>query len=157
MDHNMDLLKSAYHHATSNFLDGLVNREIYPTITRPTHIMQTSATLIDNVFVSKDLHKCFDSGILLSDILDHLPSLVLLKQNKLTNKEPLEFLSRNLTEAIVSCIKNDLNKIDWNGVLNSDDALRNCETFSNITQTTMDIVAPLQNYRISGKWRYLEP
>ena len=78
MDHNIDLLKSAYHHATLNFLDGLVNREIYPIITRPTRIMQTSATLIDNVFISKDLHKCFDSGILLSDILDHLPYLVLL-------------------------------------------------------------------------------
>ena len=157
MDHNMDLLKSAYHHATSTFLDGLVNREIYPTITRPTCIAQTSATLIDNVFVSKDLHKCFDSGILLSDILDHLPSLVLLKQNKLTSKEPLEFLSRNQTEAKISCIKNELNKVDWNGVLNSDDVSRNCETFSNIIETTMDMVAPLQNYRISGKWRYIKP
>ena len=121
MDHNMDLLMSACHHATSNFLDGLVNREIYPTITRPTHIMQTSVTLIDNVFVSKDLHKSFDSGIL-SDISDHFLSLVLLKQNKLTNKEPLEFLSRNLTEAKISHVKNELNKVDWNGVLNSDDA-----------------------------------
>ena len=98
MDHNMDLLKSSSHHATSIFLDGLVNREVYPTITRPTHITQTSATLIDNVFISKDLHRCFDSGILLSDMSDHLLSLVLLKQNKLTNKGPLEFLSKNLTD-----------------------------------------------------------
>ena len=42
-------------------------------------------------------------------------------------------------------------------MLNSDDALRNCETFSNIIETTMDMVAPLQNYRISGKQRYIEP
>ena len=64
--------------------------EIFPTIARPTHIMQTSATLIDNVFVSKDLHKSFDSCVLLSDMSDHLPSLILLKQNKLTDKEPFE-------------------------------------------------------------------
>ena len=94
---------------------------------------------------------------MLSDISDHLPSLVLLKQNKLTNKEPLEFLSRNLTEVKISHIKNELNKVDWNGVLNSDDASRNCETFSNIIETTMDTVAPLQNYRIPGKQRYIEP
>ena len=120
MDHNMDLLKSSSHHATSIFLDGLVNREVYPTITRPTHMTQTSMTLIDNVFISKDLHRCFDSGILLSDMLDHLLSLVLLKQNKLTNKEPLEFPSRNLTDGKIGQLKEELNKVDWNEVLNSD-------------------------------------
>ena len=105
MDHNMDLLKCHTHHATSKFLDGLTDREVFPTITRLTQITQTSATLIDIVFISKDLHKCFDSCILLSDMSDHLPSLVLLKQNKLTTKEPLEFMSRHLMEAKISHIK----------------------------------------------------
>ena len=83
MDHTMDLLKCHIHHATSKFLDGLTDREICPTITRPTHITQTSATLIDNVFVSKDIHKSFDSCVLMSDMSDHLPSLILLKQNNI--------------------------------------------------------------------------
>ena len=61
-----------------------------PTITCPTRIVQTSATLIDNIFVSSKLYQSFDSAIILSNISDHLPSLVLLKQTKLLNKDPLE-------------------------------------------------------------------
>ena len=36
MDHNMDLIKSSEHKPTQQFLDGLLDKDIYPTITRPT-------------------------------------------------------------------------------------------------------------------------
>ena len=88
MDHNMDLLKCSTHKAMKEFLDGLVDRQIMSTIMHLNRIMQTSATLIDNIFVSGKLHQSFDSVILLSDISDHLPSLVLLKQTKILNKDP---------------------------------------------------------------------
>ena len=55
MDHNMDLLKSHEHRRTQQFLDILLNNDLIPTITRPTRITKTSATLIDNVFISKML------------------------------------------------------------------------------------------------------
>ena len=144
MDHNMDSLKCHMHHATSKFLDGLTDREIFPTITRPTWITQLSAMLIDNVFISKDLHKYFDSCILLSDMSDHLLSLVLLKQNKLTTKEPLEFTSRHLMEMKISHIKSELNNQDWNGILNSENASVNCDTFSSTSERVIDTVAPLK-------------
>ena len=96
MDHNMDLLKCNVHKSTKEFLDGLVDHQIMPTITQPTRITQTSTMLIYNKFMSDKLHKSFNSSILLLDILDHLPSLVLLKQTKILNKDPLEFESRNL-------------------------------------------------------------
>ena len=96
MDHNLDLLKCSIHEPTHKYLDTLVEKGVLPTITHPTRITQTSAMLIDNVFVSSKLHHSFDSGIILSDMSDHLPSLVLLKQTKLLNKESLEFTSRNL-------------------------------------------------------------
>ena len=57
MDHNFDLLKSSDHKRTQYFLDTLLNKELFPTITRPTRITQQSATLIDNIFVSMNLHK----------------------------------------------------------------------------------------------------
>ena len=53
--------------------------------------------LIDNIFVSKRLHRYFEPAVLLSDISDHLPILTLLKQTKLLDKKPLEFKGRNLT------------------------------------------------------------
>ena len=57
MDHNFDLLKSSEHKKTQRFLDTLLNKELFPTITRPTRITRQSATLIDNVFVLLNLHK----------------------------------------------------------------------------------------------------
>ena len=104
MDHNPDLLKCHLHEPTRTFLDNMVEKGVFPTITCPTKITQTSATLIDNTFVSRKLHLSFDSGILLSDISDHLPSLVLLKQTKLLNKEPLKFVTRNLNEQKLNLI-----------------------------------------------------
>ena len=82
MDHNLDLLKSGSHKQTQLFFTDLLEKNIYPTVTRPTRICQNTATLIDNIFVSRNLHKYFESSIILDDISDHLPLLVLLtKQN----------------------------------------------------------------------------
>ena len=109
------------------------------------------ATLIDNVFVSKDLHNAFDSGILMTDLSDHFPSLVLIKQNKLTDKEPLESARRNLTEKKIDLVKEELYSIDWNEVLNAESVSENCENFSNILEASLNKIAPIQMHRISGK------
>ena len=69
MDHNMDLIKSLEHKPTQQFLDDLLDKDIFPTITRPTQVTHTTATLIDNIFVSKVLHQDFESAVLLNDIV----------------------------------------------------------------------------------------
>ena len=80
MDHNMNLSKSHEHRKTQQFSDLMLEHELVPSITRPTRITNSMATLIDNIFISKLLQRSFDSMILLEDISDHLPSLVLMKQ-----------------------------------------------------------------------------
>ena len=52
-----------------------------------------TATLIDNIFISANLYKKFES-----DILDHLPMLTLLRQTKVKSHNPLIFKSRNMTD-----------------------------------------------------------
>ena len=96
MDHNLDLLKSHIHKGTQIFLDGILSRNVLLTITHPMQIIQTTATLIDNVFVSEYLQRAYDSAVIVSDMSDHLPLLGLLKQTKLLDKTPLVFESRNL-------------------------------------------------------------
>ena len=86
-------------------MDSLLNKELFPTITRPTRITRQSATLIDNVFVSLNLHKKSDSAILINDMSDHLPTLTLLRQTKIKNTTPLIFESRNLNDK-----KKEINK-----------------------------------------------
>ena len=48
MDHNFDLLKSTMHSKTREFLDINVDNELWPVITKPTHLTKSSSTLIDN-------------------------------------------------------------------------------------------------------------
>ena len=156
MDHNHDLLKSDTHKQTEEFLDLMVNSEMWPTITHPTRVTQTSATLIDNIFISSKLHHQFDSMLILDDISDHLPSLVLLKQTKIKNKEPIEFKSRILTEANFAIIRRSLNQVDWNGILNSNDCNENFNIFSEILEVKIEETAPLRTIRITGKRRFQE-
>ena len=157
MDHNYDLLKTDAHKSTEDFLNLMINNKIWPTITRPTGITQTSATLIDNIFISDRLHRQFDSMIILDDISDHLPSLLLLKQTKIRNKMPIEFQGRKLNKLKFKSIRRSLNQVDWQGALNSNDCNKNFDTFSNILEEKIEEIAPLKTIRISSRRRFLEP
>ena len=93
-------------------MDTLFDLDLLPTITRLTQITQNSTTLIDNILITEKLHKRFESTIILNDLSDHLPTLALLKQTKITDKLPLEFESRNLNEKKMSQIKHKLYNVN---------------------------------------------
>ena len=63
----------------------------------------------------------------MEDITDHLPTVALLKQTKLLDKEPIQFESRNLSDEKIAAIKHTLDQIDWNGELNKEDQDLNFE------------------------------
>ena len=130
MDHNLDLLKSGSHKQTQLFLNDLLDKEIYPTITHPTRICHNAATLIDNVFVSKNLHKFFESAILVEDISDHLPLLILLKQTKLICNKPIEFKTRKLNAKNIKLIKYKLYQVDCTKHLSSNSCSENFDFFA---------------------------
>ena len=157
MDHNIDLLKSNEHTNTRKFLDLILDSGLWPVITRPTRITQRSATLIDNIYISKNLQRKFDSAIIVDDISHHLPSVALLKQTKITDRSPIEFMSRRLNDTKISRIHQKLRTIDWNRILNSEDINANTNRFMSEMEAVMNTEAPLQTIRISGKWRYKEP
>ena len=157
MDHNLDLLKSGIHRQTQLFLTDLLEKNIYPTITRPTRIWQNTATLIDNVFVSKNLHTYFESLIILDDISDHLPLLVLLKQTKLLDNKPINFESRKLNENMIMLIKHKLFQVNWTKRLNATNCSDNFDLFSTKLNEIMDSVSPLTKVKISTKRKYCEP
>ena len=131
MDHNMDLLKSLIHRPTKKFLDSMIDNGMLPTIMQPSRVTQNSATLIDNIFVSSNLHRSFDSALLLKDISDHLPILTRLKQTKVVNKEPLFFESRSLNDSKLAQIKRKLYEVDWTRLLCLDTLNKTFELFCN--------------------------
>ena len=118
---------------------------------------QRSATLIDNIYISKNLQRKFDSAILVDNISDHLPLVALLRQTKISDMSPIEFVSRRLNNTKISRIHQKLCNTDWNGILNSNDINDNTNQFMSELEAVMNSEAPLQTIRISGKWRYKEP
>ena len=55
MDHNLDLLKCTTNNITQDFVECNAKYGLTPIINIPTRITKTSATLIDNIFISKNL------------------------------------------------------------------------------------------------------
>ena len=53
LDHNFDLLKSHLHKNTHKFVESTLKLNMIPAITQPTRITRVSATLIDNIMLSK--------------------------------------------------------------------------------------------------------
>ena len=78
MDHNIDLLKTMTHHNIQTFLETSFQEGMFPTITRPTRITKSTATLLDNIFINEELHSDDNSHILLDNISDHLPCSLIL-------------------------------------------------------------------------------
>ena len=63
LDHNLDLIKSHQYWPTQDFLQTVLHHGLIPCVTRPTRITNTSATLIDNIIVSRDIYNAFEMGI----------------------------------------------------------------------------------------------
>jgi endonuclease/exonuclease/phosphatase family metal-dependent hydrolase len=71
-DFNLDLLKHDNHPRTGEFINNLLSYSFFPTILNPTRISNSSATLIDNIFINKTQYT-YDTAIVYNDISDYLP------------------------------------------------------------------------------------
>lgn len=84
-----------------------------PTIFRATRITSYTATLIDNCFMNNYEHSAV-SGILITDISDHLPILHIsdLKARNSTPNSKYVF-SRLINKDKIESFKSDLGSLDW--------------------------------------------
>ena len=118
MDHNLDLLKINQHKLTEEILECNLDGRMIPQITKPTRITQTSATLIDNVMISKKLSGNTERRILVENISDHLPSLVSIKKIRYTHKEGMKIYSRDTHKNNLDKLKGALQSKNWDLELN---------------------------------------
>ena len=147
IDHNLDLLKCHSHSATKDFIDMNLDLNLIPTITKPTRITNTSATLLDNIIVGRIFHN-YTANIAISDISDHLPIIMSSYQPKMYKKQPLIIKSRILNEAACTKINETLDQINWEQYLNgkTTNAAQTC--FHTKVQETLDNISPLKTIRI---------
>ena len=69
-DVNINLLKFSNHQKTNEYLENTFQSGFIPTITKPTRVTTSSATLIDHIYTN-DLKNKFTNGIILTDVADH--------------------------------------------------------------------------------------
>ena len=101
-DQNFDFLKIGTHVHIEELLNTYLSSSLLPTINKPTIIAHTSATIIDNLFVKYNHNLDMHSGIIISDMSDHLPIFCFLsykKQKRKAGKAPA-FESRPITVQI---------------------------------------------------------
>jgi hypothetical protein len=115
-DQNMDLLNTS-HPYTRSLLDTFYAAGMLPTITRPTRVCHSSATLIDNIYVKSKHLDNMSSGILTLDVSDHFPVIVLIGTKQPTKGQPVSVEYRDLNEHAISNIQSLLvstdNLLNW--------------------------------------------
>ena len=96
LDHNLDLLKSSAHSQMQQFLETTLEYNLIPTITKPTRVTDNSATLIDNILLKTENHELHQSKVIIDNISDHYPSLVVLEDFNLTKCAPCKIKRRKI-------------------------------------------------------------
>ena len=117
IDHNLDLLKHRSHAPTKKFVELFEFFQQIPSITRPTKIMKSSATLIDNIFVPTTLSLVFNSYLLVDDMSDHLPIVTILQDVELCSKSKRVIETRDLRPKYVEKLKCELSSVNWDQYL----------------------------------------
>lgn len=121
-DLNINLLKHSTHKDTGDFLNILFSNFYFPLITRPTRIVDNSATLIDNIFCSNVSNNTMaTNGLLYTDVSDHLPIFSIISKHVIElNDKPI--LQRSITAAGTVKFKAALSATNWNEITRETDA-----------------------------------
>ena len=147
LDHNLDLMKHESHNPTKEFLDINLDLNLIPTITKPTRITKTSATLLDNIIVGKYFHN-FVANIAISDISDHFPVVMNSHQPNLYKKQPLTMTTRVFNDKACHSIIDSLQKMDWMQCLGKKSANEAYACFHKKTQDILDNISPVKQIKI---------
>ena len=118
---------------------------------KPTRISRTSATLIDNVIISDKLHSNYTSNILVSNLSDHLPCYVEIKEFYAGKRETTKIKKRKLNNNNLNKIKMEIGSIRWESLLCDLGASESFVTVHNKITEIIDKIAPEYEVHIRSK------
>ena len=118
-DFNIDLLKTDSHASSNDFLQIMLSNSLYPVITKPTRITDYSATIIDNIFCNHQ--RVHFSGLIYTDISDHLPVFVMNNCDDVVEKQTVYFETRQMRRDNISNFNEMLSRQDWSDLMNITD------------------------------------
>ena len=126
-DFNIDL---KYEHCkfSTEFFNNMISSGFIPLVTKPTRITRSTATLIDNIFTNMNFEDENNSGILFSDLCDHLPIFHIIDPDyKIINSKTVSKKirkNRKITDNNLQTFKEKLEMKNWTALLAIDDPLR---------------------------------
>ena len=149
-DFNIDILKLESTH-TISYLNMLRNDTFHSIIDKPTRVAATSSTLLDHI-LTNDAISQITPGILNSDVSDHFPTFVLIK-NVEKKKVPASENSyyRSKTDFNINNFLSDLQEA-LTSLFGSEDDVDHSnldvlfDRFLRTIKTTIDLHAPLRQY-----------
>lgn len=153
-DFNIDLLKSNDHKKTAEFIDTMFSFGFYPLILKPSRITKDSATLIDNIFVNIT-NGNINSGLLVTDVSDHLPVFAVLEGNNNFNfleKIQTHYSGRVKTPEAIAAFKTGLANHDWHEVY-VEDTNDAHNAFLDTFMTLYDRYCPVKKFTQNSKNR----
>ena len=136
-DFNINLLNCSTHNLTADFVDNMFANLYVPLINRPTRLCRTAATLIDNIFTNNISMGYAKSGILRTDISDHLPIFHVTRCKKSMSKKA--YVKKPvINECTLSNLLYELNNTNWDRILQCDDVNEGFTQFSVTMQESYD-------------------
>ena len=133
IDHNLDLMKVHQHVQSNELVELNLKHNIMPCVSKPTRITRSTATLIDNVFISEKLLGHTIPAIIVNDMSDHLPIHILIKNQKKCIRESQTIKTRAFTDNAITNINAHMNNINWNELLDKEDINTGFEIFQKRT------------------------
>ena len=151
-DFNIDLLKSENHQETNSFFNSLLTYSFFPTIVKPTRITSHSATLIDNIYLNTfDTIDNTQSGILYTDISDHLPVFVVQYGVSQNRKRYIKIEKRISSAQSVEHFRHDLSSHDWSSIYKSNDPNEQYSYLSDVLENLHNKHFPIKTIKINNK------
>ena len=150
-DQNLDLLHIDHHTVTQQYLNLFLSNRLIPTIHKPTRITHSSATLIDNLYVNMTNCNSIASGIILTDISDHLPIFTFIGRQTHNKKDKkMQVSYRKIDDNAITLIKEELNRVSWEFIDNLpvEEAYN---AFSSKLQTIINSCAPQKTVNLRSK------
>ena len=150
-DQNFNYINMEQHANTRDLFDLFIASGFIPTITIPTRITHQTSTLIDNIYVKTRKTENLTSGVISSDISDHLPIFNLIGTSQTTKLLPKYITCRKLNEDVVSNIINHLISIDWVHLLENLNVNEANDMFNKTLSYALDRFAPEKSITINPK------
>ena len=113
-DFNINLLNFNIHPETAEYTDLHMSQRLLPMITKPTHIYNSGASLIDHIFVSPTDNPV-TTGVLLCDMSDHFPTFYIEELQQAHTLPPANY-GRRINEKTMPVFKQLLEQTDWSSL-----------------------------------------